>query len=207
MGHGGGIIKRKMAGAMLFALAIAICISPLSEGLTNQNIDPNAINSEIKNQQLSNTNSVGTTAPLAQVNAAKKYKKTYKKKYKKTRVKKKYKKKYRSVKYKKYWSSKYHKYIYVKAAYTYKVTVRYTKSSGKGTGDCWTNSEILFQQLKKSGTKVRIIQYASSMSPRHRSVQLYKNGAWVNYNYKANGYSWRYYATSGSSHGKLIKTS
>jgi hypothetical protein len=60
MGLGGGIIKRKMAGAMLFALAIAVCIVPLSEGLTNQNIDQKAINSEIKNQKLSNANSVVT---------------------------------------------------------------------------------------------------------------------------------------------------
>jgi hypothetical protein len=203
LGHGGGIIKRKIAGAMVFALALAICISPLSEGLNNQNMDQNAINSEIQNQQLSNANSVSTAAPLAQVNAA--YKKTYKKKKKKKKAKKKVKKK---IKYKKYWSSKYHKYIYVKAAYKYKYKVRYVKSSGKkGTGDCWTNSNILFNQLKKSGLKVRIIQYPTSMSPRHRSVQIYKNGKWVNYNYKANGYAMRYWATSGSSHGKVIKTS
>ena len=220
MGHGGGIIKFKFEGVMLLALALAICIAPLSEGLTNQNIDQNIINSEIKNLQLSNANSVSTGVTYAQVNAAKTYKKYKKYKYKKYRSVKykkyrsvKYKKyrsvkykKYRSVKYKKYWSSKYHKYMYVKAAYTYRYTVRYTRSGGKGTGDCWTNSEILFQQLKSS-MKVRIIQYASSMSPRHRSVQIYKNGKWVNYDYKANGYSWRYYATSGSSHGKVIKSS
>jgi hypothetical protein len=206
MGHGGGIIKRKIAGAMVFALALAICISPLAEGLNNQNIDNNAINGEIKNQQLSNANSVSTAAPLAQVKAAKTYKKTYKKKKKKHK-KKKVKKRYKSSKYKKYWSSKYHKYIYVKAAYTYKYKVRYVKSGGKGTGDCWTNSAILFNQLKKSGLKVRIIQYPTSMSPRHRSVQINTNGKWVNYNYKANGYKMTYWATSGSSHGKVIQTS
>jgi hypothetical protein len=69
------------------------------------------------------------------VNAVKKYKKyrSYKK-YKKTykKYKKTY-KKYRTSKYKKVWSSKYHKYVYVKAAYTYKYTVRYTTSSGKVT--------------------------------------------------------------------------
>jgi hypothetical protein len=131
MGLGGGIIKRKMAGAMLFALAIAVCIVPLSEGLTNQNIDKNAINSEIKNQQVSNANSVVTAAPIAQVNAAKKYKKTYKKTYKKNKkTYKKYKKTYKS---KKVWSSKYHKYITVKAAYTYRTTIKYTTSIGKVT--------------------------------------------------------------------------
>ncbi|MGZ4857499.1 MAG: hypothetical protein ACXVZU_03940 [Methanobacteriaceae archaeon] len=144
---------------------------------------------------------MSTGATYAQVNAAKTYKKY--KRYKKYRH---YKyKKYRH--YKRYWSSKYHKYIYVRAAYTYRYTVRYTSSGGKGTGDCWTNSAILFNQLKKSGLKVRIIQYPTSMSPRHRSVQIYKNGKWVNYNYKANGYAMRYWATSGSSHGKVIQTS
>ena len=188
MGHGGGTIKFKFEGVMLFAIALAICLAPLSEGLTNQNIDQNAINSEIKNQQLSNANSVVTAAPIAQVNAAKKYKKTYKKTYKK------YKKTYK-------------KYRHVKAAYTYRYKVRYTSSGGKGTGDCWTNSEILFKQLSAAGQKVRIIQYPTSQSSRHRSVQLYQNGAWVNYDYKGNGYAWRYHATSGSSHGKVIKTS
>jgi len=93
MGHGGGIIKAKLAGALLFALAISICLSPLSEGLNNQKIDQNAINSQIKDEKLSNANSVGSAVPLAQVNAA-----TYKKTYK----------------YKKVWSYKYHKYIYIK---------------------------------------------------------------------------------------------
>jgi len=213
MGHGGGTIKFKLEGVMLFALAVAICMAPLSEGLTNQNTDQNAINSEIKNQQLSNTNSIGNAASPVQVNAVKKYKKykTYKK-YRKYKTYKKYRKyktykKYRKYRYKRHWSSKYHKYIYVRAAYTYRYTTRYVRSGGKGTGDCWTNSEILFQQLKKAGYKVRIIQYASSWSPRHRSVQTYQNGKWVNYNYKANGYKMTYWATSGSSHGKVIKTS
>jgi hypothetical protein len=195
MGHGGGTIKFKFEGVMLFAIALAICLAPLSEGLTNQNIDQNVINSEIKNQQVSNANSVVTAATIAQVNAAKKYKKTYKKTYKK------YKKTYK--KYKK--TSK--KYRHVKAAYTYRYKVRYTSSGGKGTGDCWTNSEILFKQLAAAGTKVRIIQYPTSSSSRHRSVQIHQNGAWVNYDYKGNGYASRYHATSGSSHGTVIKTS
>ena len=185
MGHGGGIIKAKLAGALLFALAISICLSPLSEGLNNQKIDQNAINSQIKDEKLSNANSVGSAVPLAQVNAA-----TYKKTYK----------------YKKVWSYKYHKYVYVKAAYTYKTTVKYIKSGKKGTGDCWTNSAILLKQLKTKGYKVRIIQYRTSYSARHRSVQIYTGGHWVDYNYKANGYAWRYYATKSKPGLKVIKT-
>lgn len=68
-------------------------------------------------------------------------------------------------------------------------------SHGKGTGDCWVNSAYLYSQITGSGNKARIIQYKTSLSPRHRSVQVYQNGAWVDYNYKANGYAKRYYAT------------
>lgn len=66
---------------------------------------------------------------------------------------------------------------------------------GRGTGDCWTNSAVLYNQLKRSGKKVRIIQYATSLSPRHRSIQVYQNGRWVDYNYKRNGYAKLFYAT------------
>jgi N-acetylmuramoyl-L-alanine amidase len=75
---------------------------------------------------------------------------------------------------------------------------------GKGIGDCWTNSAALYSQLTGSGQKARIIQYATSLSARHRSVQVYSNGAWVNYNYKANGYAQTYYATSNSVKGKVV---
>ena len=85
----------------------------------------------------------------------------------------------------------------------------YTKAvrqyrGGKGSGDCWTNSAALYSQLTGSGQKARIIQYATSQSARHRSVQVYSNGAWVNYNYKANGYAQTYYATSNSVNGKVV---
>jgi len=80
-------------------------------------------------------------------------------------------------------------------------------SSGKGTGDCWTNSNILYSQLTSSGTKARIVQYASSYSSNHRSVQTWNGNSWVDYDYKGNGYSNRYYATSGSSSGTVIASS
>lgn len=119
-------------------------------------------------------------------------------------------KKYRKVRYiKRYrYVKRYRngKYRYVRAAYYIKVTVSYYKSSGKGTGDCWTNSEILYNSLKAKGYHVRIIQYPTSYSRRHSSVQYLKNGHWVNYNYKANGYAWRYYYTSNYVNGKVIKS-
>ncbi|HMK53777.1 MAG TPA: hypothetical protein VK444_03265, partial [Methanobacteriaceae archaeon] len=151
-----------------------------------------------KNTVSANANSA--SSGKAEVNAA--YKKTYKKTYKRTYTR--YKKTYRYSKY------RYGKYRYAKAAYrtSYRTSYRggaYT--SGKGVGDCWANSEYLYNQLVSSGQNARILQYASSMSSRHRSVQVYQNGAWVNYDYRGNGYSWGYYATSGVSHGTVIKSS
>lgn len=76
---------------------------------------------------------------------------------------------------------------------------------GKGTGDCWDNSNVLYSQLKKSGKKVRIIQYKTSLSPRHRSIQVQQNGRWVDYNYKGNGYAKLYYATKRKPGVHVIK--
>ncbi|MEN4030095.1 MAG: peptidoglycan-binding domain-containing protein [Methanobacterium sp.] len=91
---------------------------------------------------------------------------------------------------------------------TYTSTRAYSRVSfnrGRGIGDCWDNSEHLYSQLTGSGTKARIIQYGTSLSPRHRSVQVYQNGAWVDYNYKANGYAKRYYATKSKPGVTVIK--
>jgi N-acetylmuramoyl-L-alanine amidase len=80
-------------------------------------------------------------------------------------------------------------------------------SSGKGTGDCWDNSEILYSSLTSSGTKARIVQYSNSYSSNHRSVEVWNGNSWVDYDYKGNGYSNRYYATSHSSSATVIKSS
>jgi cell wall hydrolase len=77
--------------------------------------------------------------------------------------------------------------------------------SGKGVGDCWDNSEMLYKQLKAQGKDVRIIQYPTSLSSRHRSIQYYSNGKWVDYNYKENGYKKVYYATNNKNGAILIK--
>ena len=71
---------------------------------------------------------------------------------------------------------------------------RYYKSN-RGKGDCWDNSAALYGRLTASGQKARIIQYRTSLSSRHRSVQVYKNGRWVDYDYKGNGYAKTYFAT------------
>jgi N-acetylmuramoyl-L-alanine amidase len=78
-------------------------------------------------------------------------------------------------------------------------------TSGAGVGDCWTNSAYLYNSLTASGQQARVVQYATSYSANHRSVQVYSNGAWVDYDYAGNGYSWGYYATSGSSSGTVVQ--
>jgi len=78
-------------------------------------------------------------------------------------------------------------------------------TSGKGVGDCWANSEYLYGQLSASGQTARIVQYRNSYVNNHRSVQIYQNGAWVDYNYKANGYSWGYYAQANKPGMTVIK--
>ncbi len=80
-------------------------------------------------------------------------------------------------------------------------------SSGKGTGDCWDNSAALYGELTASGQSARIVQYANSYVSNHRSVQVWDGSSWVDYDYKGNGYSNRYYATSGSSSGTVIASS
>ena len=53
-----------------------------------------------------------------------------------------------------------------------------------GSGDCWAMSDYLYTHMKASGIKARIIQYATSMSSRHRSVQYLQNNVWVNAPYR-----------------------
>ncbi|MDO8869664.1 MAG: hypothetical protein Q7V10_02825 [Methanobacteriaceae archaeon] len=100
-----------------------------------------------------------------------------------------------AYKYKKY--KKYKKYSYKKSS-----GYRYSK-----IGDCWAMSNYLYKKLTKKGTKARIVQYKTKMSSRHRSVQLYKNGKWADYNYKANGINKIYNATSSKPGMKVIATS
>lgn len=58
----------------------------------------------------------------------------------------------------------------------------------KGAGDCWAMSQYLNNKFQDAGYKSRIIQYATSYSSRHRSVQLYQNGQWKTVPYRAYGY-------------------
>ena len=64
------------------------------------------------------------------------------------------------------------KYRYSGAAHTAEGMI------ANGGGDCWAMSDYLYKNMTKAGMKARIIQYATSYSSRHRSVQYYTNGAW-----------------------------
>lgn len=179
-----GLATNKKTGSdrikRLLLCGIVACLLVLGAGLATQNsattIDTQLLKKPVTQQ--SNTPVNNTTATI--VKAAPKQKEQPVHQQHKT------------------YTSKTH---YKKAHAAYRYHIR----GGKGVGDCWTNSAALYARLTGSGQKARIIQYASSYSPRHRSVQVYQNGAWTNYNYKANGYSWRYYATSGSSSGSVVK--
>lgn len=164
---------------MLFALSIVAGILPVSFADNNQ--ESNII-------KLSNNKVHTSVDSVVKVDAAYKYKKY--KKYKSY-------KKYRSYKKSSYY--KYKKYSYKK-----KSSSGYHYSS---IGDCWAMSNYLYKKLTKKGTKSRIVQYKTKMSSRHRSVQLYKNGKWADYNYKANGINKIYNATSSKPGMKVIATS
>ncbi len=57
-----------------------------------------------------------------------------------------------------------------------------------GSGDCWAMSDYLDTEFKKAGYNSRVIQYATSYSSRHRSVQVNINGKWQKAPYRSYGY-------------------
>ena len=53
-----------------------------------------------------------------------------------------------------------------------------------GAGDCWAMSDYLYKKMRAAGIHARIIEYATSYSSNHRSVQYLKNNTWVNAPYR-----------------------
>lgn len=74
------------------------------------------------------------------------------------------------------------KYGYSKAHHTGEELVKY------GSGDCWAMSDYLDTEFKKAGYNSRVIQYATSYSSKHRSVQVNINGKWQKAPYRTYGY-------------------
>ncbi|HEY0196839.1 MAG TPA: pseudomurein-binding repeat-containing protein, partial [Methanobacterium sp.] len=73
-----------------------------------------------------------------------------------------------------------------------------------GRGDCWAMSDYLHKQFKASKIKSRIVQYATAYTSNHRSVQLYRNGAWVDVNYRGYGFNSNFNNTAASRYGSVI---
>lgn len=73
-----------------------------------------------------------------------------------------------------------------------------------GYGDCWAGSYYIACQLKQRGVTSRIIEYATSLSSHHRSVQ-YKgdDGKWHDFPYRKFKIDSRFRNTKSS--GKVIK--
>ena len=72
-----------------------------------------------------------------------------------------------------------------------------------GCGDCHAMSDYLFNRLSEAGFKVRILQYATQYSPRHRTVQIYQNGQWVDIPYREYGFN-RLFNTTASRPGLFV---
>lgn len=62
-----------------------------------------------------------------------------------------------------------------------------------GSGDCWAFSEFIYTELKSYKVNCRVVQYGTSMSDRHRSVQ-YKNkkNEWEDFPYRKYGWNTKY---------------
>jgi hypothetical protein len=74
-----------------------------------------------------------------------------------------------------------------------------------GAGDCWAMSDYLYTKMTAAGITTRIIQYATSFSQRHRSVQYEENGVWINVPYKLYGVNMMFWNTRST--GTVIKCS
>ena len=74
-----------------------------------------------------------------------------------------------------------------------------------GGGDCHAWSAALWQELKNIGYAVRIVQYATSQSSNHRSVQYKDNsGNWQDYPYSSTNLPRNATATSGAANGTVV---
>lgn len=75
-------------------------------------------------------------------------------------------------------------------------------------GDCWGLAEWASKQLKANGYKTRIVQGASSASSRHRWVQVYVGGKWINFESSlvTKKYGSKHYSKTCARVSKIIKT-
>ena len=202
MGHGGGTIKRQKLCTLLLIVGITVGICPSIAGASDQNASDN--NAQIGLQEQTNVLEVNAASTI-------KVKVWYKHWYKshgKWRYVWKYYYKYKTSTAKAASSCSSSYYTSSGKADTFsdpklnsimKSAAGYGYRSGVSTaaglvkykaGDCWAYSAYLDSKFKAAGYKSRVIQYATSYSSRHRSVQLYQEGTWKTVPYRAYGYNY-----------------
>lgn len=76
-----------------------------------------------------------------------------------------------------------------------------------GSGDCWAMSDYLYSKLSAAGITSRIVQYSTSYSSRHRSVQIYGSSGWYDVPYSSYGYNTMFKATSSKPGMTVIASS
>lgn len=74
-----------------------------------------------------------------------------------------------------------------------------------GCGDCWAMADWIYKKCTAAGIKAKIVQYPTSASQRHRSVQINTGSGWEDFPYsKYPGINKNFKAYSGSRTGKAI---
>ena len=217
-GYGGGIIKRQSIYALLIAIAMAVSILPSAVGAADPSASDNS--AQIGLNEHTNVLKVNAASSVkVKVWYKHWYKNWYKHWYKSYgkwyytwrytwNYNWKYYYKYKSSTAKAASSSKSSYYTSSGKANTFsdpklnsimKSAAGYSYRSGVSTasgltrykgGDCWAYSAYLNGKFKAAGYKSRVIQYATSYSSNHRSVQLYQNGQWKTVPYRAYGYNY-----------------
>lgn len=76
-----------------------------------------------------------------------------------------------------------------------------------GGGDCWGCSDTLSCELEQRGVKTKILEYPTSASSQHRSVQYLDGSEWKNFPYRKYGFNSSFNSTGGVSKGKEVKGS
>lgn len=203
MGHGGGTIKRQKLCALLVIVGMVMCVFPSVVGASDQIASGN--NAKIGLNEHKNVLEVNAASSVK----VKVWYKSWYKSHGKLKYVWKYYYKYKSTSTAKAassYSTSY--YTSSSSANTFsdsklnsimKSDAQFGYSHAYHTGaelekhhcgDCWAFSDDLNAKFKTAGYKSRIIQYATSYSSNHRSVQLYQNGQWKTVPYRAYGYNY-----------------
>lgn len=73
-----------------------------------------------------------------------------------------------------------------------------------GYGDCWAMSDYLYHELEKRGINARILNYKTSQSNNHRTVQIHNGKSWVNFDYVKYNIEKNFRVGSNYKYGKVL---